>query len=65
MFKDYVKDITKNPPLYTYFIGFLKEYRKFDDRLRGIYYSQIEYTSSEEEDEEESDIITGCDNKEE
>ena len=34
MFKDYVKDITKNPPLYTYFIGFLKEYRKFDDRLR-------------------------------
>ena len=40
MFKDHVKDTrSKNPPLYTYFIGFLKEYRKFDDRLRGIYYS--------------------------
>ena len=63
MFKDYLKDVTKNPPLYTYFIGFLKEYRKFDDRLRGIYYSSDDYSSSEEE--EESDIITGCDNKEE
>lgn len=60
VFKDYLKDITENPPLFTYFTTFLREYRKFDDKLKGIYYSSDEYTSSEEE---ENDIITGCDNK--
>lgn len=63
VFKDYLKDITVNPPVFTYVATFLRKYRKFDDRLRGIYYSSDEYSSSEEE--EENDIITGCDNKEE
>jgi hypothetical protein len=61
-FKDYLKDITQNPPVFTYFATFLREYRKFDDRMKGVYYSSDDYTSSEEE---ENDIITGCDNKEE
>ena len=66
VFKDYLKDITVNPPVFTYVATFLREYRKFDDRLKGIYYSSDEYSSSEEEEEEEeNDIITGCDNKEE
>ena len=59
MFKDYVKDISKNPPLYTYFIGFLKEYRKFDDRLRGVFIiHQTNIVVLREEVEEEKVILS-------
>lgn len=61
VFKDYLQDITVNPPVYTYFATFLREYRKFDDKLKGIYYSSDEYSSSEEE----NDNITSSDNKKE
>lgn len=61
VFKDYLQDITVNPPVYTYFATFLREYRKFDDKLKGIYYSSDEYSSSEEE----NDNFTSSDNKKE
>lgn len=61
VFKDYLQDITVNPPVYTYFATFLREYRKCDDKLKGIYYSSDEYSSSEEE----NDNITSSDNKKE
>ena len=62
IFKDYLKDITINPPVFTYFTTFLRDYRKLDDKINGIYYSSDDSISDEEE---ENEIICGCDNKEE
>lgn len=61
VFKDYVNEIIENPPCGG-LIKFLKEYRRFNDKLNGIYYSSDE---DFEDDKEEQEIITGCDNKEE
>ena len=60
LLKDYVNYIIENPPCFG-FVKYLEDYRRFHDRLNGIYYS-----SSEESDGDEREIISGCDdNKEE
>lgn len=61
--KDYINDIMQNPPCGG-LVKFLREYRKYHDRLNGIYYSSDE-DFEDEDDKEETAIITGCDNKEE
>ena len=59
LIKDYVNYIIENPPCFG-FVKYLKDYRRFHDKLNGIYYS------SSEESDDEKEIISGCDdNKEE